>query len=134
MTDQLDMFNQDLKGLSEEEAAVYKVIRDHRGREKAIKVDKVAWETSIQSVRVREIVSHLVVRHGKLIGSATGNPPGFYIIEDREELREHIRSLQHRGIMCLVRAAALAKTSIEDIFGQARLEQEEYERTQNAGG
>lgn len=116
MTSQLDIFNQDLAGLDEEEAAVWTTLRGRLGRENAIKVDAVAWQTKIDSTRVREVVSH------KLIASATSNPPGFFVISNEEELRRHIRSLRHRGIMCLVRAAALSKTSVEDIFGQARLE------------
>lgn len=122
MNSQLDIFGQDLIGLDDEEAAVWSAIRGRLGRESAIKVDVVAWQTKIDPTRVRELVSHLIREHGKLIASATSSPPGFFIISDAEELRKHIRSLRHRGIMCLVRAAALSNTSVEEVFGQARLE------------
>ncbi|MBE7415102.1 MAG: hypothetical protein HS130_07710 [Deltaproteobacteria bacterium] len=117
--DQLDIFQQ---GLSDEEYRVWEIIEAHRGRENAIKADALAWKVGLDGVRVREIVSHLIREHGKLIGSSTGNPPGFYVITDREELERQIRSLRHRGIMCLVRAAALSKSSIEEIFRQGRLD------------
>ena len=129
MPDQLDIFNQDLAGLTDEEAEVWRVIRERRGRSAAIKADLVAFRTRMSEVQVREIISHLVRKHGKLIASSTGSPPGFYVITNPDELRAHIRSLRHRGIMCLVRAAALAKTSVEEIFGQAKLEMEDHERS-----
>ncbi|TAN59639.1 hypothetical protein EPN18_10070 [bacterium] len=122
MPDQLNIFEQDLIGLGTEEAAVWRVIREHKGKDSAIKADTLAWRTSLPEVKAREIVSRLVRASGKLIGSSTGNPPGYYVITDETELRKHIESLRHRGIMCLVRAAALSKTSIEDIFEQGRLE------------
>lgn len=37
MNAQLDIFNQDLAGLYEEEKAVCRAIKDHRGRENAIR-------------------------------------------------------------------------------------------------
>lgn len=122
MTEQFDIFSQDIIGLDDEEAQVWRIIRDHKGKESAIKADTLAWQTRLDGVRVREIVSHLIRDHGKLIGSSTANPPGFYVITDAEELRRHVKSLRHRGIMCLVRAAALSKTSIEEIFRQGRLD------------
>lgn len=119
MPDQLNIFQQTL---TDEEFAVWSCIETHKGRENAIKVDQVAWATRLEGTKVREIVSRLVVRHNKLIASSTANPPGFYVITDEDELRKHIKSLRHRGIMCLVRAAALSKTSIEEIFRQGRLD------------
>jgi hypothetical protein len=122
MTDQLDIFDQDLEGLDDEEAPVWRIIREHRGRGSAIKVDQIAWQTGLKDQRVRETVAHLVIEHGKIIGSATSPPAGYYVIVDAEELRAHIKSLRHRGIMCLVRASKLSQQSIEDIFKQGRIE------------
>lgn len=119
MPDQLNIFQ---GALSDEEFLVWSIIQDHQGKRNAIKVDGLAHKTGIESVRIREIVSHLVKEHGKLIGSSTGNPPGFYVIADLEELDKQIKSLRHRGIMCLVRAAALSKSSVEEIFRQGRLD------------
>lgn len=119
MRDQLNIFQ---GTLSDEEYFVWSIIQDHQGKRNAIKVDDLAQKTGIEGVRIREIVSHLVKEHGKLIGSSTGNPPGFYVIADRAELDKQIKSLRHRGIMCLVRAAALSKSSVEDVFRQGRLD------------
>lgn len=121
-SNQLDIFRQDFIGLSVEEAAVWEIVRSHPGRESAIRVDTLAFQTRLDEKVVRETVSRLVVKHGKLIASSTGNPPGFYVITDKKELEAHIRSLRHRGIACLIRAAALSKSSVEDIFNQGRLD------------
>lgn len=122
MNSQLDIFDQDLIGLDDEEAAVWSAIRGRLGRESAIKVDVVAWQTKIDSTRVRELVSHLIREHGKLIASSTSNPPGFFVISNEEELRRHIRSLRHRGVSILYRAARLSRTSVTEIFRQTVLE------------
>lgn len=122
MTEQLDIFRQDVIGLTEEEAAVWQIVKEHKGKALAIKADTLAFRCRMEEVRVREIISRLVVKHGKLIGSNTGSPPGFYLITDEKELEKNVRSLRHRGIMCLVRAAALEKIAVEDMFNQARME------------
>ncbi len=127
--EQHNLFEQDLIGLSSEEASVWNIIKNHKGKENAVKVDTVALYTGLKDKEVREIVSGLVRQHSKLIASSTANPPGFYVITDEQELKAHIRSLRHRGIMCLVRAAALSNTSIEEIFGQGKFE---YEQNQDS--
>ena len=73
MTEQLNIFKQ---GLTEEEFRVWEVVSQRRGRESAIGVSTVAFQARMTDVQVRSIVSDLVRNHGKLIGSATGNPPG----------------------------------------------------------
>lgn len=119
MDEQLNIFKQNL---TDEEFAVWQIIERRKGRENAVSVHQVAWQARLPEKDVREIVSHLVREHHKLIASSTGSPAGFYMIEDQKELESHIRSLRHRGIMCMVRAAALSKTSVDEIFGQAKLE------------
>jgi hypothetical protein len=122
---QTDIFNYDLIGLSNEEVIIWKIIREYHGKERAIKEKELVERTGIPGVKVRSIISHLVCKHKKLIGSSTANPAGFYIITDEMELERNISGLRRRGIKDFVRAAALAKTSIEDIFNQGKLELEE---------
>lgn len=121
MNDQLDIF---ATRMLPEEAAVWKAVSQYQGKQNAVKVSAIAFQTRFDERTVRDIVSHLVIRHGKMIGSSTSRPAGLYVITDPEELKAHVDSLKHRGIMCLVRAAALNKSSVEEIFGQARLELE----------
>ena len=124
MNEQLNLMSgrEEFLGLTEEERAVWIEVRYRRGRNGAISVKGLMQRTGFSDTQVRSTISELVRHHGKLIGSSTSAPAGFYIIVNQKELDEHIRSLKSRGIMCFVRAAALARTSIEDIFGQAKLE------------
>lgn len=126
MADQLDIFNAAQDGLDMDEKCVWAAIEGHRGKDRAVKVDVVARLTGISGKRVRQIVAHLVNEHGKLIGSSTCNPPGFYIIVDKEELTKQIESLRHRGIMCLKRAAKLGKSSLEEVYKQGKLALDEH--------
>lgn len=101
------------------ELAILRLIQ--RGKANAIKVAVLEAATGLQGVEVRETIRHLIMEHGVLIASCTH---GFFIAETAEEITEATRSLRHRGIMILMRAAKLQKISIEDVFGQARLELE----------
>jgi len=91
-----------------------------KGRERAIKEKYLAELTKLPGTRVREIIRHLIMFHGVLIASSPAD--GFWIAETPEEIREATRSLRHRGISILVRAAKLQRISLEEIFHQSRLE------------
>jgi hypothetical protein len=91
-----------------------------QGRESAVKEKYLSQETSLKGKEVREIIRHLIMFHGMLIASSPAD--GFWIAETEEEIREATRSLRHRGISILVRAAKLQRISVEEIFHQSRME------------
>jgi len=105
--------------LTDEERHVLGLLRP--GRENARSVRFLAGMLGVSQVRLREIVRGLIEHHGICIGSRTGNPPGYYIITEPEEIEEVYRSLRHRGIMILMRAARLKKISVTEVFGQGEL-------------
>ena len=98
------------------------------GRNNAISVKALAAETGMGSVEIRQTVRDLIMEHGILIGSAVGNPPGYFIPETAEEATTATRSLLHRGIMILARVARMRKSSLELVFNQGRLEFEEVSK------
>jgi hypothetical protein len=102
-----------------EEMKVWESVRVYRGKGREIPGRIVSELTGIEYDRVREIIAHLVNSHHKLIGS---NSHGYYVPVTAEEVAEVTRSLRHRGIMILVRAARLQKTSLVDIWNQTYLE------------
>ena len=106
--------------LTREEQAVLRLLR--QGRENARSVRFLAEMVGVSEVRLREIVRHLIEVHGYCIGSRTGRPPGYYLITEPEEIEEVYRSLRHRGISILMRAAKLKKISVEEVFKQGVLE------------
>lgn len=99
----------------------------HKGRENAIGVKALANTTRLQEVEVRAIIRHLIMEHGFLIASAVSAPAGFYIAETIEEISQATKSLRHRGIAILMRAAKLQKISLEELFHQSRIEFGEVE-------
>ena len=107
--------------LTQEEHIVWSAIRDRLGRDRALLGPVIAECAGIDYVTVRAIISHLVNFHGYLIASCSR---GYYVPVTPEEIQAATKSLRHRGIMILLRAARLQKNSIEDVFGQAKLELE----------
>ncbi len=111
--------NFDPSEFTSEEAAVWGCLRDRRGKGREIIGTRIAEITGIEYDRVRAIIAHLVSHHDRLIGS---NASGYYIPVTREEIAEVTKSLRHRGITILVRAARLQKTSLVEIWNQTYLE------------
>jgi hypothetical protein len=106
--------------MTAEEAAVYCLLQ--HGRMTALSARDLADRTGMSDVRVRQTVRSLIMERGILVASAVDDPPGFFIAETPEEIITATRSLRHRGIMILVRAARLQKSSLELVFNQGRLE------------
>ncbi|HPL62950.1 MAG TPA: hypothetical protein PK587_04200 [Syntrophales bacterium] len=119
---QLPLFHAEF---TREEEAVYSLLRT--GRNNAILVRKIAAETGMSGVAVRKIIRRLIMEHCILIGSAVSDPPGYFIPETPDEAIAATKTLRHRGIMILMRAAKLQRCSIELVFNQARLEFEDTE-------
>ncbi len=105
--------------LMPDEQAVWDCIKDRRGKGSEVLGTVIASRTGIDYTTVRAIIAHLINHKHKLIGS---NSKGYYIPVAPEEIAEVTRSLRHRGIMILVRAARLQKTSLVEIFQQSCLE------------
>ena len=114
-----DMLNFDGLTLTAEQQAVWNCIKDRRGKGSEILGTEISRITGLDYVQVRAIVAHLINHHSKLIGS---NRRGYYVPVTAEEINEVTKSLRHRGIMILVRAARLQKTSLTEIFNQSYLE------------
>ncbi len=105
--------------LTSDEARVWEILRHRRGKDACLLGPTIAERTGIQYTEVRSIISHLVNDHGKLIASCGR---GYYIPQTPEEISQATRSLRHRGIMILLRASRLQKLSIDEVYGQGKLE------------
>lgn len=108
--------------LTNEERAVLALLR--KGRARARSRRELSEETGMGDVHVRQTIRRLIMERGMLIGSAVSDPPGYYIPETADEVFNATKSLRHRGIMILMRAARLQKSSVDLVFNQARLELE----------
>lgn len=108
--------------MTADERAVWAAIASHRGRGKEILGTRLADQLNMEYTRVRQIISHLVRTHHKLIGS---NANGYYVATTPEEIAEITRSLRRRGIMILVRAASIQKGAVTEVFRQGLIEFEQ---------
>lgn len=115
-----DLF--DRPRLSAEEFEIKSVLRRHRGKKQAIRVDVLAAIVRMPNVKVREIVRALIVTHGVPIGSSVAPPSGYYWIADREETEENYQKLRHRGISVLQRAACLRKIGLRELLRELQTE------------
>lgn len=107
--------------MTAEERIVWSVIDHHHGKDQAVLGPAIAELTGLHYTEVRSIIAHLINDHGKLIASCGR---GYYIPRTPEEITEATRSLRHRAIMILLRASRLQKQSIDEVYGQGKLELE----------
>lgn len=105
--------------LTREERMIYNILQNCKGKDAAILGANIASLTGISYDDIRQIISHLVNEHHCLIASYSR---GYYIPVTAGEVEAATRSLRHRGIMILMRAARLQKQSLEDIFHQGKME------------
>ncbi len=94
----------------------------HRGRDRAIVSRELADAAGVDSRRLRTILRHLVVQHLVPVGSATGEPAGYYLITCEDERRRVRDGLFCRGLRVLERARAFDRDGIADrLVGQLRM-------------
>jgi hypothetical protein len=119
---QIDFTGRKAPVLTEEELRVWNVLEAFRGKTCASLGPVIAARTGIDYDNVRAIISRLVNNHAYLIASCSR---GYFIPVTPEEIFLATKSLRHRGIAILMRAARIQKSSLEAVFGQAKMEYEE---------
>ena len=113
-----------LPNASEIERRVWSVIQQHQGRAQAILSRDVEQETGLSVQEVSEAVKRLVSIHHCRIGSALNRPAGFYVIETPEEAQASTGHLRARALSMLHRASVLQRVSLDEVYGQGKLELE----------
>lgn len=123
MPEQLTL-NFDGYPMTNEEKDIWCIIEYRRGKGNEILGPEIARRTGIEYTRVRAVIAHLINEHHKLIGS---NGKGYYVPINPAEVDEVVGSLEHRGIMILVRVAKLKKQAMVDVMHQAYLRYKDSE-------
>lgn len=113
---QLDIF--DALSMDSGSQHVLYLIKGRVGRKNAISVNHIAEATDIPPRTVRDIVKNLIEHHMIRIGSALGQPSGYYMIATQEEAEQNEKTLRKLGISILVRAAVLKKLTIREYMKQ----------------
>jgi hypothetical protein len=109
--------------LTADEAAVWSVIRNRKGRAAAIPMPDLAYLVfgSNHSTRRVQSAVHELRLKGYAVGSSCAKPNGYYLITDRQELKESIAQLDHR-IQNLSRCAAALRRRDAELAGQRKFE------------
>lgn len=105
--------------MTEDEERVWQVLSTCRGRDMAILGPEIEELTGIKYKQVQKVISGLVCHHGKLIGSGTF---GYFIPVTREENEAAGYYVRHRAIVALYRESQRQKTSLDQVYGQAKIE------------
>ncbi|MBA7533150.1 hypothetical protein ES705_25385 [subsurface metagenome] len=113
---QLDVF--DALSMDSGSQHVLYLIKGRVGRKNAISVTSISESTAIPPRTVRDIVKKLIEHHMIRIGSALGQPSGYYMIATKEEAEQNEKTLRKLGISILVRAAVLKKLTIKEYMKQ----------------
>ena len=85
-----------------------------RGRHNAIKSNSLAWicgYDSNGSDRMTRKMIALLIEEGYPIASTTGNPPGFFIAETKEEVQNYAGTLKSRLIKDAIRRRDFLRAS-----------------------
>jgi len=117
---QLNIFDE--LSMDSESQQVLGLIRGRVGRSTAISVSAIAGLTSIPARTVRDIVKGLIEKHHIRIGSSLGNPPGYYMIETKEEADQNERTLRRLGLSILTRAAVLRRITVKEYMKELQTE------------
>ncbi len=105
--------------MTDEERAVWQVLATCRGRGMAILGPEIEELTGIKYKQIQKIISSLVCHHGKPIGSGTC---GYYIPVTEQEDADAAYYLRHRAMVALYRASVRQRISLDQVYGQARME------------
>jgi len=100
------------------ELNIWEWIFPRYGRDNAITGKHIEIITGIPYKTVQATISHLILKHEKLIGSC-GN--GYYIPVTPDEVKEACRPLMGRLVKLSRRIGKLQKVAVEDVYGQARM-------------
>ena len=110
---------------TDDELRVMQAIERHVGREQALPLELLAAEAGVSPRVAQELVKHLIESHGQSIGSSTGDPHGYYMIQSADDLERSKAQLRHRIISTARRLAQLEKSTAPKVLGQITLDLEQ---------
>ena len=118
------------KEMTQEEERIFREISLRPGKENAISKERLAEILGMSERHMRIIIHHLRKTHRIRIGSSPGDPPGYYMIQTKEEARETSRQFWIR-IFDMFETIRIIEGSYLELSGQRRLEELENELKKN---
>ncbi len=123
---QLTLTTQLLERLSPDEARVWDVLQEYRGKASAITNRQIAKEAQLPVREVRWCIKTLTEDHHKSIGSLPGL--GVFLITSIEERQEVLDFYRHHALSLLRRMCQLSLYGTADLMGQVRMELSQIEK------
>lgn len=124
-TQQLTLAQAGAFEMTAEQASVWNLLKDHKGKAGAVKSKTLATASGLPERRVREIVTSLILVFHIRIGSAySGRHPGWFVIESSEEAEETYQVLRGHALSILKRAAVIRRLSFPELVGQLMITEE----------
>lgn len=120
MEGQASFLTQLLERLTNEEAAIWEVLQEHRGEENAITHDQLAEQTCLDKRLVRDRVKSLTEEHRKPIGSLSGK--GVFIITSLEERQKVLDFYRGHSLSLLRRMCILSGYNTRFLLGQIEMD------------
>ena len=110
--------------LTEEEWAVWSVLRSHRGQGGAIKKVQLARLCGLPEREMRNVIKDLIQTHHLPIGSTSKPPYGYFIIETPDEAAEVCEREYRRALSVLYKIKCLRNISARELAGQIKIDLE----------
>lgn len=120
MEGQASFLTQLLEHLTNEEALIWEVLQEHRGKENAITHDQIAEQTCLDKRLVRDRIKALTEEHRKPIGSLSGK--GVFLITSLEERQEVLDFYRGHSLSLLRRMAILSGYNTQYLLGQLEID------------
>lgn len=104
------------------EQAVWRVLRGHAGREKAIKAELVAELADMNVRNVQRAIHSLIHHRAKAIGSSMSEPMGYFLAATSEERRDAAKLHKDRALAMLTTASKIMAIDRRELLAQIQTE------------
>ena len=108
--------------MTDAEVRVWRALRTHEGRDRAIKADLLAELAGMNVRNVQRAIHSLIHDHRKSIGGAMDAPAGYYVAVTREDREEAARLLSSRAKAMLATAAIIEGVTTEEYLRRHQTE------------
>ena len=100
---------------SRDETVIWQALQEHKGHRAAMPAGDLAQRAQIDPRDMREVINHLIITHGRSIGSSAGRGGGYFLIKTEAERDKFNKAFRARGITGLQKAAAINQSSVLEV-------------------
>jgi len=108
--------------MSDRERTVWDILSFHVGRDYAIGGKELALIAGINERMLRDVIHKMRVDYHLPVGSAFGQPSGYFIADNKEELLEVFNMLKKFALKNILAAYRMYKPNIKDFIGKIKID------------